>query len=118
MNGRGGIATVNRSALVLKPKQPLLDWVNAVDPSAVLTLREVTEDPTIYLISECDTDEEFMKILRRVCQDIFEEELAGWYTDESVWPRDRSFDAFCRWFECEHHSMLMDLCDEPRKDAE
>jgi len=24
-----------------------------------------------------------------------------------------SFDVFCRWFDYQHHSMLIDLCDEP-----
>ena len=28
-------------------------------------------------------------------------------------PKDRSFDVFSRWFDIEHHSMLMDLCGEP-----
>ena len=27
--------------------------------------------------------------------------------------RDRSFDVFCRWFDFQHHSVLVDLCDEP-----
>jgi hypothetical protein len=26
---------------------------------------------------------------------------------------DLGFDAFCRWFDFQHHSMLVDLCDEP-----
>ena len=42
----------------------------------------------------------------------FVEQLAGWFTDESTWPRDRSFDVFCRWFDFQHHSVLVDLCDE------
>jgi len=29
------------------------------------------------------------------------------------WPRDLGFDAFCRWFDFQHHSMLVDLSDEP-----
>jgi hypothetical protein len=36
----------------------------------------------------------------------------SWLTDEETWPQDRSFDAFCRWFDWQHHSMLIDLCDE------
>jgi hypothetical protein len=24
-----------------------------------------------------------------------------------------TFDVFCRWFDYQHHSMLIDLCDEP-----
>ena len=26
---------------------------------------------------------------------------------------DRSFDVFSRWFDYHHHSVLIDLCDEP-----
>jgi DNA sulfur modification protein DndE len=26
---------------------------------------------------------------------------------------NRGFDEFCRWFDFQHHSMLVDLCDEP-----
>jgi len=39
--------------------------------------------------------------------------LAGWFRDEETWPRDLGFDAFCRWFDFQHHSMLVDLSDEP-----
>ena len=48
--------TLNRSALVVKPKQPFLDWLHGADStSADLTLRELALDPAIYLIPECDT---------------------------------------------------------------
>jgi hypothetical protein len=53
------------------------------------------------------------EVLSELCREIFEEQLAGWYTDASPWPRDRSFAVFCQWFEYQHHSMLVDLCDEP-----
>ena len=71
------MVTLNRSAIVVTPKQPFLDW------------------------------------LRDSCEEIFEEQLAGWYTDESAWPRDRGFDVFRRWFDYQHHSMLIDLSGEP-----
>jgi hypothetical protein len=32
---------------------------------------------------------------------------------QQTWPRDLGFDVFCRWFDLQHHSMLVDLCDEP-----
>jgi hypothetical protein len=69
--------------------------------------------PTIYLIPECDTDAELDQALRERCEEIFIEQLAGWFNDRTTWPRDRGFDAFCRWFDFRHHSMLVDLCDEP-----
>jgi hypothetical protein len=41
------------------------------------------------------------------------QQLAGWFNDTTTWPSDRSFDVFRHWFDYQHHSMLIDLCDEP-----
>ena len=106
--------TLNRSAILVKPKQAFLDWLHAADPTSLeLTLLDLVREPTIYLIPECDTNEEIAEVLSELCEDIFEEQLAGWYTDRSTWSPNRSFDVFCHWFDYQHHSMLVDLCDEP-----
>lgn len=87
------MSTLNRSAIVVKPKQPFLDWLHAADPTSLeLTLLNPVREPTIYLIPEYDTKEDVAEVLRELCQEIFEEQLAGWYTDTSNWPRDRNFD--------------------------
>jgi hypothetical protein len=50
---------LNRSAIVVKPKEPFLDWLHAADPSGRdLTLLDLVREPTIYLIPECDTDDD------------------------------------------------------------
>jgi hypothetical protein len=51
--------------------------------------------------------------LRDLCEDIFIEQLAGWFNDETTWPEDLGFEVFSRWFDFQHHSMLVDLSDEP-----
>lgn len=103
---------VNRSAIVVTPKQPFLDWLHKADPTSLeLTLLDVAADPSIYLIRECDND--VSKILHEAYTYIFEEQLASWCTDESVWPPDRTFEVFRSWFEYSHHSMILDLSDEP-----
>jgi hypothetical protein len=104
---------LNRSAIVVKPRQPFLDWLHTADPTSHrLTLCELTREPRIYLIPECDTEEDVRDVLRELCEEIFVEQLAGWFNDERTWPRDRSLDVFCRWFDFQHHSVLVDLCDE------
>lgn len=106
--------TLNRSAIIVKAKQPFLDWLHAADPtSRKLTLLDVTQEPTIYLIPECDTAEDVAKVLHEFCEEIFDDQLAGWYREPETWPRDRSYDVFCQWFDYQHHSMLVDLCYEP-----
>ena len=105
---------LNRSAIVVKPKQPFLDWLHTADPTSHrLTLRDLSLEPTIYLIPECDTGEDVREVLEELCEEIFVAQLAGWFRDEQTWPQDLGFDTFCRWFDFQHHSMLVDLCDEP-----
>jgi len=109
------MVTLNRSAIVVKPKQPFLDWLHTADPtSRSLNLQELGQEPTIYLIPECDTDAEVDEVLRQLCEEIFTEQLAGWFNDRTTWPRDRGLDTFRKWFDFQHHSMLVDLCDEPQ----
>lgn len=106
--------TLNRSALVVKPRQRFLDWLHTADSTSQgITFLDVTEEPTMYLIPECDTDEDLADVLRELCEEIFEEQLESWYRDTSAWPQDRSYEVFCQWFEYQHYSMLIDLCDEP-----
>ena len=69
---------INRSAIVVKPAQPFLDWLHRVDPtSAQLTLDDLSLEPTIYLLPECEGKEEAIECLREVCTEIFEEQLVA-----------------------------------------
>ena len=62
---------LNRSAVVVKPKQPL-DRLPSADPtSGGFTLDEVERELTIYLIQECDTKDDVHEGLEELCEDIF-----------------------------------------------
>ena len=107
---------INRSAVIVTPTQTFLDWLHRADPStADLSLADLRQEPTIYLLPEYDTEAEAREHLRVYCSDIFEEQLDGWYRVPSVWPVDRTFDTFIRWFEYSFHSVLFDLCGDPLK---
>jgi hypothetical protein len=57
---------INRSAVVVIPAQPFLDWLHQADPtSAHLSLNDLTAEPTIYLVPEYDTEEEARQHLQR-----------------------------------------------------
>jgi len=60
-----------------------------------LTLRELVQEPTVYLIPECDTNEDVADILRELCEEIFIEQLAGWFTDTTTWLRVHSLFPDC-----------------------
>ena len=102
--------TVNRSAVVVIPKQPFLDWLHRVDPTSVeIALTDLERDPSIYLLPECDLEAELEERLREACEEIFDGQLNGWYRVKERWPEDRSFDVFQRWFDYRLHSVLIDL---------
>jgi len=76
---------INPSAVVVKPKQPFLDWLHRADPtSGGITLEEVGREPTIYLIPECDTKDEVHEVLEELCEEIFVEPLDSWFRDKKM----------------------------------
>ena len=105
---------LNRAAIIVIPKQPFVDWINFADAEGdELTLEEVREDATIYLVPETDGPEHISRVLHDFCRSIFEEQLASWIPDDTLWPIDRSFDVFCRWFAVSSHGTVIDLSPEP-----
>lgn len=100
---------VNRSAVILKYKQPVIDWINDVDPlkNTEITLDYANEDRTVYLIHE-DESENIERWISANFLQLFESELEDWYTDESLWPKKRNRKVFDEWFEVEFHSVIID----------
>ena len=109
---------LNRAALILRYKQPFVDWINAVDPSLkshALTLVEVNQERTVYLV-EVEDEDELAQWLGRHHKELFEEELFGWYTDPKLWPRDRSLKVLQKWCSFELHTVVMDVGESPLED--
>jgi hypothetical protein len=105
---------LNRGALILKYKQPFVDWVKAADPfqAAKLSLAEANHESNVYLV-EVEDEEELEAWLSLNYEVLFDEELAGWYTDPALWPQDRSFERFKQWFHLEFHSVVFDTGTTP-----
>jgi hypothetical protein len=100
---------LNRAVLIVRPKQPYLDWAAQLDNSGLVP--DVEGEQTVYLIPGFEDDDEARSVLQDVFCEVFERELDGWHTDESVWPANRDFAMFQHWFKIELHSMVEDLCD-------
>ena len=101
---------INRAVLIVRPKQPYLDWAASLDDSGVLP--DPHGEQTAYLIPSFETDEEALQILKGAYAEIFERELLGWHTDEVAWPQKRTFAMFKKWFTIELHSVVEDLDHE------
>jgi hypothetical protein len=105
---------INRSVLVVKPKQPFLDWVHSLDDeSKGITSPTVREDCSAYLVPEIREYSDQSLVLEWCYDLLFEEQLDGWHTDPKDWPQDRNLKMFLEWFDVEFHSLVFDLCDDP-----
>ncbi|MEO8028079.1 MAG: hypothetical protein ABI823_16460 [Bryobacteraceae bacterium] len=96
--------------MLILPKQPFVDWINKLETGAPpLRLAELTKDPSLYLIPEFDDEAGGRAYLRESFDALFKEELAAWWTDESGWPRKRTFPLFKKWFDYQCFPLIQDL---------
>jgi len=109
---------VNRSAIVIKMKQPYLDWTNSLPDSDKMTLDQLNRENNIYMIEEYETPAHLEKIVKSIYSDIFEEELNAWHRDMETWPKNRDYKTFQKWFEVEAHSMVFDMLDQDVEEEE
>jgi hypothetical protein len=100
---------INRSAVVVRPAAPFIEWLHKVDPADTFRLEEMVDDATIYLLPDFNNDDEALEYLAKVSSTIFEQELESWYRDPEIWPAQRDVIELRRWFHISFHSMLFDL---------
>ena len=104
--------SINRTAVVIKPKQPFIDWLNSIpDEDIDFTLEQVSEDNITFLISEYDDPRDSRAYIKKIYSDIFEFELFGWIVTEELWPKKRTWEMFQEWFSIEINSEVFDLVD-------
>ena len=104
---------LNRDAIIVKPKEPFLNWVNYTDPEHSITLEELRDMPNIYLLPETDTPEQKEKYLEKNCHKIFKHELMDYWTNEEDHPKDLSLKFFKEWFGYEFSEMITDTMEKP-----
>ena len=105
---------INRAALIIRFKQPFVDWVNGVDKTPCngsIKLQEANDDTSVFLISSTMAGQ-IDRWLNRNYQPLFEEILEEWYTDVSLWPESRTLQLFNSWFDIELHNMVLDTLEE------
>lgn len=108
---------LNRTALLLRYKEPAIRWINEADPvenSKVLTEKEVNSERTVYLISDDDggSGEAQQAWIKRNFRQLFEIELDGWYTDPELWPKPLTLKLFREWFDTEFNTVIIDTVDD------
>jgi hypothetical protein len=104
------MAIVNRCAVGIAPRPPLIDWSRRVSGDEAMTWQE--NDHSLYLLPSHEDDEERLEILERLHERIFTEELSSWCTDPALWPTPRSFPLFQEWFEIRFYDLVVDLGED------
>lgn len=99
---------VDRSAAVLKPRQPFLDWLTHLpDNDIELSLDEIRSDCTVVMIPEVTEPEDGIAHIDDIADKLFEMELASWVADESLWPQKRNLKLFWEWFDVEDRKSVV-----------
>lgn len=107
---------VNRSVLIIKPKQAFADWLQALPiewETQAPKLQQLREDCNAFLIPITEERVGKQDYIRQYWKILFEGELADWCVESAYWPQQRSETLFLQWFDVELHSVLADLDHAP-----
>jgi hypothetical protein len=99
---------INRSAIIIKPLQPFLDWLNNLYPNEEMgDIRDINT----YLVT--DEIEDLETYLKKKFDKFFIMELEAWHTNKKEWPQKRNYKMFKLWFRVETSQMIYDLEKKP-----
>jgi hypothetical protein len=71
----------------------------------------------VYLV-EVEDEHDLDQWLARHHEELFDQELNGWYTEPALWPRDRSLNKLKEWCSFELHTVVVDRGESPLEDDE
>jgi hypothetical protein len=105
---------VSRAVLVLRAKQPYVDWANGFQEpgAAMVTLENARVAGSAFLIPAFSRDADAAEFVERHAQAMFEHELGMWTDDRATWPGRRDAATFREWFDVEGHDIVIDLGED------
>lgn len=86
-------------------KKPFFDWAD-------IEMNQLSEDmmePDVYLIPDFEEHKDVKGWIRRNYDAVFRNILFGVYTNEAMWPQNRTYDLFCKWVDFSSHLMVWEL---------
>lgn len=94
------MSVVNRCAIGIAPRQPLIDWSRTIGGDD--SLEWGADDRSVYLIPLYEI--EAVALLEEVTEDIF-----SWGFDQSSWPSPQTFSQSRELFEVHFNDLIEDL---------
>lgn len=98
---------INRSALMLTPKPPFLEWLKSLD---IELDGNDSLDSSTYLLDENIGDLD--KWLQKKFDIFFKMELAEWHPVKKDWPMKRTYKMFTEWFVVSRSTAVYDMVRE------
>ncbi len=104
---------VNRAVMVLRARQPYVDWANALASGTdTVSLDDARQAGSAFLIPSIERDEDARAFVEAHARAMFEHELGMWMDDPGTWPPTRDAETFLDWFDLEVHDIVVDLGQE------
>jgi hypothetical protein len=103
---------LNRGLVIVSPREPFRQWLLSLPEPINVSLEEMNEDRSAYLITEFDDDKHRERVLQKSFKMIFEDQLVNWWTRNEDWPKKRDLLTFKKWFDLQFHSVVEDLVDD------
>lgn len=101
-------STVNRSVILVIPKQEFWDWEKNVFPD-LESIQDSILEYNSYLINSSGYFKSIKHELKNHWEWIFENELFSICTDETAWPKKRTWNLFEKWFDIKFSTLVFDL---------
>ena len=109
--------TINRSVVIVRPKQPFLDWLTSVEKAlgGRVSQIDLTEEGAAFLIPDEDIIDakEARRYIEKKWREIFEQFLFDWFIEDTLWPKKRTLKMFREWFDFIYAPMAWDLVKKP-----
>src|SRR5436190_23904724 len=96
------MGTIARTPLLVKRRRPFVDWLRSLEDGDAVDEAEaakLTSETDIFLVHVPEHDPTLEELIAEYWQDVFEEQLWAWMTDELTWPPDRTRQMFDAWFD-------------------
>ncbi|MBN3859448.1 VacJ [Neisseriaceae bacterium PsAf] len=101
---------IDRSIIVLIPKQPFWSWLQNLPEIDLigLELQDLQNNPNSYLITPCEQIDEVWDVIEKYVQEIFSAELANWSEAMETYP-ELNIDVFQKWFDVLLSTVVSDV---------
>jgi len=103
---------IYRTPLLVTRKQPFVDWLRSLEvPDGVDDVEgaRLTSAVNVYLVHAPAHEPTLEEMVGEYWQDIFEEQLYDWMTDELAWPVEKTREMFDAWFDVRLGETVVDL---------